>query len=230
MTLFRGGYELHKRCVRYFTSCILYDKVGRRWRKLFRNHSERKLLHNHNFTIIAQNCIGSIWYHDLGEQFCSPTINMKFEPDSFIKFLSNIHHYLNQQFTFIESDKPYPVGYLGNDVLIEFVHYHSAEEVVSKWQQRKQRINRDNLCVIACDKDMSPKAIQLYGSLHQFKNRILFYTGDKPLPDECGVTQIQQPFFADGADARLLNFCSITGLRFYNKIINYVKYLNNISE
>lgn len=44
------------------------------------------------------------------------------------------------------------------------------------------------------------------------------------------VTQIQQPFFADGADARLLNFCSITGLRFYNKIIDYVKYLNNISE
>ena len=68
----------------YYQTC---DKLGRAVRRIIRNKIERRRLINTNFTIISQNCIGSIMYHDLGQKFLSPTINMLFEPSDFVKFL-----------------------------------------------------------------------------------------------------------------------------------------------
>jgi uncharacterized protein (DUF1919 family) len=164
------------RIYNYIANVFLYDKIGRKIRQLYRNKIERKRLQNHGFTIISQNCIGSIWYHDLGERFMSPTINMKFESNSFVRFLKNIHYYLDAPIQFIKSDKTYPVGLIGGDVLVEFVHYASEEEVITKWEERKKRINWDNLCVIACDKDMTEQSLKDYINLTQFKNKLLFFT------------------------------------------------------
>lgn len=212
-----------------FRKLILHDKVGRLMRRLFRDKLERRRLTNHNFTIFSQNCIGSIWYHDLGERFCSPTINMKFKPDDFVKFLSNLKHYLDAPIEFETTDtKPYPVGYI-DDVFVEFVHYHTKEEVVRKWSERKKRIDWNNMCVIACEGGMSDKALKEYIEL-PFCNKILFTsasTGD----EINGVKRVYCPWFNDsnGVDARLLNFCSITGKRYYNNLIDYVDFLNSIN-
>ena len=215
-----------------FREVILCDKIGRQVRKLFRNKSERKRLTNHNFTILSQNCIGSIWYHDLGERFCSPTINIKFNPDDFVKFLGNIKHYLDAPIKFVEdAAKPYPVGYL-DDVYIEFVHYHSEHEVVSKWKERRKRINWNNMCIIACDGGMSDNARDLYLNL-PIPNKILFTSRiDSQEHNAMHVTVISCPQFNDsaGADARLLNFCSVTGKRYYNNLIDYVDFLNSVKR
>ena len=41
---------------------------------------------NKNFTIIARDCVGGILYHQLGERFLSPTINLFFTPEDFNYF------------------------------------------------------------------------------------------------------------------------------------------------
>ena len=100
----------------YYLNAIysqLSDKFGRISRKLWRNKYERSKLTNTDFTIFSQNCIGGIMYHDLGLQFRSPTVNMLFSPKDFIKFMEDIHWYLEQEIVFTSTDKPYPTGKLG---------------------------------------------------------------------------------------------------------------------
>jgi uncharacterized protein (DUF1919 family) len=53
---------------------------------------------------------------------------------------------------FIESDYNYPVALLG-DIKIYFNHDKSKEDARTKWNERKLRINYDNLFVIMYDRD-----------------------------------------------------------------------------
>ena len=72
------------------------DKLGRIARCVYRNNIERLKLKNTDFTIFSQNCIGSIMYHDLGQPFKSPTINLLITPKDFIRFMGKIQWYLKQ--------------------------------------------------------------------------------------------------------------------------------------
>lgn len=197
------------------------DKIGRISRKVWRNKYERSKLKNTDFTIFSQNCIGGIMYHDLGIQFQSPTVNMLFTPKDFIKFMKNIRFYLEQEIVFIQTDKSYPVGKLGGEILIGFLHYHSEEEVISAWNKRKERINWDNIFIIICDDGLTTEDMEEFDNL-PYKNKILFLS--KPNNKiKCGIYCKE---FPDQTDARLLNFSNPFGKRYYQKYINYVKWLN----
>ena len=52
----------------------------------------RKRLKNHSFSLISSNCIGGILYHDVGEQFRTPTINLIIP--QFVTFAENLRYYL----------------------------------------------------------------------------------------------------------------------------------------
>lgn len=192
------------------------DKIGRKNRKIF--HNESKNLLNHQFSIFSQNCIGSIIYHDLGEQFCSPTINMKFEPNGFVNFVANLPDSLNWKISFISSDKAYPVGFVGGS-FVEFVHYKNQQEVLEKWNQRKLRVNMANTYLIACDDGMTLENIKAFDDLPY--NKVIFssrkYTGIK--------SNVVIDCFSK-ADARLLNFSDLRGGRYYEKYFNCVEWLN----
>lgn len=209
-----------KNKIKNFVKMVMYDKIGRFNREIIRNKVEQSKLENTNFSIISQNCIGSIMYHDLNEKFCSPTINMLFEANDFIKFLTNIKMYLCEEIIFKEQNEMYPVGML-KDIEIKFVHYKTKEEALEKWNIRKKRINWDNLFIIACDDNMTEETIKMFQEL-KFKNKILF-TNNKNhiIKDSIYICNI-----FDKADARLLNFCDITGKRYYQKYFDYVKWLN----
>lgn len=198
----------------------LCDTVGRKFRIMFRNKRERSKLTNRTFTLFAQNCIGSVMYHDLGQQFRSPTINMLCTPKDFIRFMKDIHWFLEQPIRFLPSDKNYPVGEIGG-VQIDFVHYHSENEVLLSWEKRIKRINWDNVFVLCCDEGLTDEDIMEFDRL-PYKNKILF-THKKDVPAACGV---YSKTFKDKTDARLLEFCSIFGKRYYQRDINYVKWLN----
>ena len=51
-------------------------------------------------------------------------LNMRFSPRDFIKLITNLDVYIKTSIVFVESDKNYPVGMLG-DIVIEFVHYNN---------------------------------------------------------------------------------------------------------
>lgn len=212
---------------------LLYDKIGRLLRPYCLNKLERRRLKNHDFTIFSQNCIGSIMYHDLGAKFLSPTINMKFNPNDWIKFLADIRYYLDAPISFCKDNRySYPIGYIG-DCFVEFVHYSSENEVIQKWEERKSRINWNNFFVISCDKDMTINSVKKYYQLHKrMGGHFIMFVSENTylqLTDEeidSGI-YIKQRFFPDGSDAKLLNFASIFGHRYYNYCFDYIKFLNN---
>nr|MBQ5604525.1 DUF1919 domain-containing protein [Bacteroidales bacterium] len=109
------------------------------------------------FTIISNNCWGGIVYQHYNLSYDSPTIGCYFFAEDYIKFISNLKYYLNLDMSFISYDKSrhkeelfrkkqtmIPIGVL-DDVEIVFLHYHSEEEVLKKWNRRKERIHWDNL-------------------------------------------------------------------------------------
>lgn len=196
------------------------DKLGRVSRKFWRNKYERSKLKNKDFTIFSQNCIGGIMYHDLGQQFLSPTVNMLFTPSDFLKFVKDPQKYLNAKLYFETPATSHPHGIL-EDIKINFVHYKTNEEAFEKWEQRKQRINWDNIFVICCDENLTYDEIKDFDNL-PYKNKILFLS--KNMPEiKCGI---YAKCFKDKTDARLLNFANPLGKRYYQNYINYVEWLN----
>lgn len=49
----------------------------------------------------------------------------------------------------------YPIGKLGNDVEIHFLHYKSETEAQEKWNRRLKRMNFNNILFKFSDNDMS---------------------------------------------------------------------------
>lgn len=138
-----------------------------------RIHLMRKRLKNPNFTLFSSNCLGGLVYHELGLNFCSPTINLRFSSPDFVKFICNLKHYLKCEFVEIESAQAYPVAYL-DDITIHFVHYHSFEEAIAAWERRIKRINWDNIFVLLNDCDgMGNEEYEQLKNL-EFKNICVF--------------------------------------------------------
>ena len=65
-------------------------------RVIINGHNKIRLK-NKNFTLIANNCNGSLICHDLGIRYNSPFVNLYLEPKHFIKYLSNNSPFPNHQ-------------------------------------------------------------------------------------------------------------------------------------
>lgn len=112
---------------------------------------EKRKLKTKDFTIISQNCIGGVIYHDLGLKFNSPTINTYIKAPDFIKFISNLEYYLSLDLI-VFWDEKYPIGRL-DDIYIHFMHYNSCTEAIDSWNRRKQRVNLKKILVLCTDRD-----------------------------------------------------------------------------
>ena len=122
------------------------------------NQENKQRLINQNINIISMNCTGGILYHDLDLQFLSPTINLYMQAEDYIKFCENLPYYLSIDKMIdcddpaIKGDRIYPIAYL-DDIKLFLVHYTSVEQAQQKWNERKQRIQKNNIVLIATDRD-----------------------------------------------------------------------------
>ena len=126
--------------------CEILRKAYRKCYRLILRHR----LKNNHFTILAPTCIAGVIYHELGQQFLSPTINLWMYDKDFLKFVHNLKEYLSYDLKFVHGIDETPTAYCG-DILIHFNHYHSDEEANEKWVERKKRVNFDNLFIIMAD-------------------------------------------------------------------------------
>ena len=111
---------------------------------------------NRTFTIISDNCWGGFVYQRYNLQYRTPTIGLFFYPPDYISFLEKIDYYLSldlkiinrsqSKYKHINPERDYPVGLL-DDVEIQFLHYSSADEAITKWNARKERIDFNNCLV-----------------------------------------------------------------------------------
>jgi uncharacterized protein (DUF1919 family) len=122
----------------------------------------RTKLRNKDFSIIGNDCIAWGIYRKLGLQYTTPTVGLFFFSEDYIRFLENFEHYIKQPLKFKETSKypegndlrktrHHPIGFLGDDVEIHFLHYKDEKEAAEKWSRRTKRINFDNLFFIYTD-------------------------------------------------------------------------------
>lgn len=143
-------------------------------------------------SIIANNCLGADISHSLGLRFNSPTVDMQILPAEYIKFVSNLPHYLNQdvvrceQFSSVQNEQIYrtygrigeelhfPIGLCG-DILLFFQHYRSFEDAKSAWDRRKKRVIFDKLGIIFLGNEKFSKEMRLFDEIElEYGKKIIF--------------------------------------------------------
>ena len=135
---------------------------------------QRELLKNKDFTLIANNCNGGMLLHELELRFNSPFVNLYINTEDYVTYLKNFDYYNNLPMSFVtDKEKNYPIGKLGN-ITIDFVHYKSNEEALSKWEERKQRINKNNMFIIFTEQnDCTEECLKGFDNL-PFENKVVF--------------------------------------------------------
>lgn len=136
-------------------------------------------------TILSDDCWGGYVYNRLKLPFASPLINIYWDRDQYVEFISDPLFYLDTELKMVRDgnlhDGVYPIGSLGDEkhkVEMQFVHNVDFHEAKEQWDRRKQRINKQNLFVkmgfTVCDK--KDEWLAVFKKLNCKK--ILFYNGD----------------------------------------------------
>lgn len=190
-------------------------RLFKEWRRL--------RLKNRDFTIIASNCNGEFLYYDMRLRFLTPTINLSFDMNDFVKMLERLPWYLEQPITPVEDSRfPFPCGMLA-DVEIRFNHYESFEQGVTKWEERKKRINWDNLYIMGIDGDnCTEESLQRFDAL-PYAHKVIFT--HVPRPD------IKSAFYLKGFEDQpgvgvALYFRKQFWIRRYLDDFDYISFLN----
>lgn len=183
---------------------------------------KRKALKNKNFSIISSNCSGTFIYYDLKLPYASPTVNLSIGMNDFVRMVKNLEWYMAQKLVEIKNKKEYPVGMLG-DIEIHFIHYHTFEEAAGKWEERKKRINWNNLFIIGTDKDgCTYETIRDFEQL-PFKNKVIFTHVKYPeLPSAYCI----KGFEGEKELGCITDFKNQSQKRRYLDDFDYVKFLN----
>lgn len=189
---------------------------------VYKRRKYRKLK-NFDFSIVASNCVGTIIYYDLGLPFLSPTINLTIGMNDFVRFAENLKFYMEKQIVKIDGENECPAGMLGN-IRINFVHYETFEEGLLKWEERKKRINWDNLIFIGSERgDCTYETIQRFDKL-PYRNKVILTHVDYP--------EIKSAYCIKGFEekeelGRILDFKDQFIKRRYLDDFDYVSFLNS---
>ncbi|HWN95234.1 MAG TPA: DUF1919 domain-containing protein [Methylomirabilota bacterium] len=133
------------------------------WRRRVAARWMRARVTNRDFTIISNDCFGGMAYEELGMRYDSPFVGMFLVPEDYMQLLRGLRRYCEEPIQFKAASrhsainewrevirKQYPIGVLGGEVEIHFLHYAARDEAEAKWTRRAQRIHWDNLLVKIC--------------------------------------------------------------------------------
>ncbi|MGL4672106.1 DUF1919 domain-containing protein [Cetobacterium sp.] len=121
---------------------------------------------NKEVSVISNNCWGGFMYQRYNLKYNSPFIGLFIYAPDYIKLLKNLEQNLKSQLKFIKKEESkyrdkitlneikYPIGLLGEEIEIHFLHYKTKEEAEEKWQKRLKRIDFQNLVVKFSDRDL----------------------------------------------------------------------------
>ena len=198
------------------------QKTRKKLREIFICKKQVRELKNHSFSIISSTCNGGVITSELREQFRTPTVNLWFEPEDYLKLASDLERYMSLDVQEVKYNLfPYPVGKIG-DITVYFMHYHSFEEARSKWNERKERINYDNLFFMMAEKDgCTAEDVKAFQNL-PYKNKVIFTYNEYPDFDSAVCVE---DCSTNGEAAIMTDFVGLTG-RKYDKYFDYVKWLN----
>ena len=204
-----------------------FSKISRRIiKKITMNHYTKinmKRFKPENYSLITSNCIGGIINNRLGQPQNSPTFNLWIPQANFIKFVKNLHYYMEQELSFVESPYHYPAAML-DDIPIYFTHYSSEDEARSGWERRKKRIVWDNIYIIMYEDEVTREdLLQLYDVECK---KLIVLTGSKENLDLPFMKYIEKDKHGRENDYVFLD-SDFTGKMTFEKQWDYVGWLNN---
>lgn len=188
----------------------------------------KKLNISYTPTIIASDCLGTFMYHNLGLQFCSPTINLFFTKDDFMTFVQNLSGFLDAELTEAEDKSvSYPVGsleYNGEIIRINFMHSKTFDEAKNHWNERKERMDYSHIFIVQLiDNGVTEEDINRFDSL-PFENKMLIT--DKNLTNSKNVVTHKILNRKDYFPAKIMSFKSHLSCKRYMDDIDYVSFFN----
>lgn len=201
--------------------------IKKKYREMLRhflNLNYRKKLKNSEFSIISSNCCGGVIYHELGCMFLSPTIDLWFEPFEFLRFVESLEEYISLELVEERSTEyEYPVGLLG-DVHVYFMHYESFALAKKKWDERKKRINWENLYIIMTEwEDSSNDLYERFEKL-PYENKVLFTAAEhKEYPSTYCLPEAKKE---GGGLIDILKYKSLLSGKRYLDDFDFVAFLN----
>ena len=174
-------------------------------------------------TEILRFCCGTFMYYDLRLPYLTPTVNLTIDINDLIKMVSNLKWYMEQEIVEIkEENGEYPAGMCG-DIRINFVHYDSFEEGVCKWEERKQRINWNNLFIVGTERDgCTYETLKRFEQL-PYTNKVIFTHIEYP---EFSSAYYIKGFEDQGEIGTVTNWRKQFLKRRYMDDFDYVSFLN----
>ena len=182
-------------------------------------------------SIISNNCVGGVIYHNLGLRFDSPTINLYIKGIEYLEFCKHLEYYAKCPLVECTDsmDVTCPVGTLiptDDDhipVHIYFEHDDNFAQAKEKWMERFSRVDYDNVFFIWEFYDTLYDHDMLY-SFDRLPLKHKLIITHRELPDlQNAVTvhcyQNDQPF------AQMLASKGLSGKRYLDEI-DYVDFLN----
>ena len=141
------------------------------------------------FTIVSNNCWGAHIYQNLGQPYQTPFIGIYFAPECYIVLLSRFRWFLDQPIHFVDRSRHdyvnayrkkenlhYPIGCLGGEVEVQFLHYASESDAIEKWNRRLKRVCSDDskLFFKFCDRDGCTSGQLAAFDQVPFQNKVCF--------------------------------------------------------
>lgn len=188
----------------------------------------RETIGNIPFTIISSNCIAGYFYHDAGREFSTPTINLAFDGEDFVRFCEDLPKYINGKLEFVKYDNvSYPVARI-DDVEIRFIHYRDEQECIETWSRRSARIVWNNIFIITTDRDgMRKNELLKRFDMLPYKNKIMFTAKDRPDYD----WEICVPQFRNRFQVKVVtNLANLHGQRYYETCFDMAKWIKENSQ
>ena len=194
-------------------------------RKIYSLLQNRKLS-NKSPSIICNNCTGGIVYSSLNLKFYSPTINLHISDDDFPYFVNNLSHYLKSDVYEIKCNKKWPVGFIeynNRKVFIDFMHYDSFEIAKNKWEERKKRVDLNNVFIIwMINRDLNDIKIMDYLNI-TYKRKMLITYMDVDIDGAYKLDIFNKKDYRNG---EVFWFKHWFSLRRHINDIDFVKFLN----
>jgi len=180
-----------------------------------RRWAARTRLKNAEFVLVSNNCWGAHAYQNLNRPYTSPFVGLFLSPAAYLRLLNHFSALIAAPLEFRSQSEEewinhlrashshqWPIGWLGREVEIQFMHYESELEAKEKWQRRCRRMASDQDRWFfkfddrdGCTKDQLNEFMQL-----PLKNKVLFTTR-RDVFGKCVVRiPLDQPHVPDGGE------------------------------
>lgn len=113
---------------------------------------DRRRVRQDQVYVVSDDCWGGELYKHLDLPFSTPFIGLTVSPSDYVRLVTRLEDYLSADLDFLEQpgtfqQSEYPVGVLGGDVEIHFLHYRTAADARDKWTRRAERVDLDRVAV-----------------------------------------------------------------------------------